>query len=227
MQLADRSHLNLNPNSKPDLQCYLDNPRSQVAEMIRQVNQGKYYEGLFEKDGLTFLDLGANIGIVSLFAAPKCSRLVAVEAEPITFGHLQQLVSDSPFRQIECLHAAIAPRSDTVRISVDPVDYSCHTITNPKPNSRFAEVQGFTLCDLLSRVNLDRIDVCKVDVEGAEMDALTLDVIQSAPVKCWYIEVHKTPSMTREKSLAVMLDRLKSSRFICSVLRSNAIIAKL
>ena len=83
-----------------------------------------------------------------------------------------------------------------------------------------------TLQGIFQEGGIGSVDVCKVDVEGTEMECLSLDVLRQAPVICWYIEVHRTPKLTREHSHVIMTDRLLSAGFICSHPRSNAIIAK-
>lgn len=192
--------------------------------MIRQVNRGAFYKDVFTEREGNFLDLGANLGIVSLYASPFFKRVVAVEAEPRTFHYLNLVTRE--IKNIECLHAALAPKTEPVKITVDSQDYSCHTITNPKPNSLSVQVNGMKFSDILSKLGMSLVHVCKVDVEGSEMDSLTVDVFTNSPVLCWYIEVHRTPTMSREKAMTVMLDRLKGARYVCHCPRPNAIVAK-
>jgi FkbM family methyltransferase len=194
--------------------------------MIRQINAARFYDGLFEGNDLTFVDLGANLGMVSLFASPRCRKVLAVEPEPMTYTYLSILTRYAPKQNIDCMHVALAPKSGTVQIAVDNSDFSCHTVINPKLGSTFMPVMGMTLLEILEKSNLHQVDICKVDTEGAEMGSLTEDSILDCGIPRWYIEVHKTPQMPREKSLAVMLARLKNCGFTCTTPRPNAIIAK-
>lgn len=213
----------LNRIRDPKLEEYLHSPKAQVKEMIRQINDARYYMGLFSWKDLVFLDLGANLGLVSLFAFPACKRVVAVEAEPRTFSMLTKILA--PYPMCEPRLAALSPVTGMASLSVDPVDWSCHTLTNPKPGNPSVHVRGYTFGDLLKETSLNHVDVCKVDVEGAEMDTITLDVLKTAPVRTWYIEVHKTPTRTRDQNFVEMLERLKKAGYAVTTPRPNAIVA--
>lgn len=226
-KLCDGKPVVLNPTNDAHLQAYLIEPRSQVPEMIRQINAANYYQSLLSGSGgdKVFLDLGANLGLVSLWALPACRRVVAIEAEPLTFNFLCRLAK--PYApKFECVLEALADKTGPVKLSVDHTDFSCHTITNPKKGNPIVEVPGVTLIDLLAKHSLPRVDLCKIDVEGAEMAAVTEDVLSEAQVLMYYIEVHKTPTQSREQSLQQMLQRLKRTGFQTEVHRTNAIIAK-
>lgn len=225
LRLADGIPVHLNPTKDPELEQYLHDPKSQVKEMIRQINVVKYYDFMFPKEGLTFLDLGANLGLVSLFAVPRCKLIVAVECNPKVYQMMTKLMALSP--NVIPVHAAVASKTGTVLLSDNQKDYTCSTLTNPTPDDPRIPVPSLTLADLLQGTKLVHgIDVCKVDIEGAEMELLTVDSIRAMNVKLWYVEVHKTPNQDRDQSLADMISRMQQAGFKTACPRPNAIIAR-
>ncbi len=112
------------------------------------------------------LDLGASIGFFShemnrLFGC----RCHAVEALPDNFARIEETPSITPH------HLAICGKDGPVTIhSVDEYHASASIDLMPGQNARDTlEVEGITLGGLMSRLNLDRVSLLKVDIEGAEL----------------------------------------------------------
>jgi len=221
MSLSDGSVINLNSSNDPVLAKHLARPGASVKEMISQINERNYYAKLFDRRrDLVFLDLGANLGLVSLFARPACRRIVAVEAEPYTYRMLTKVVT--PYG-IECVHAALWKSNKRVPIAVDESFFSRHTIINAVHGQKKVNVRGLAFFDLLSHCRLDHVDVCKVDVEGSEMCSLTTEVFSSGRVSQWYIEVHKTQRRTRDQSMKAMQERISQAGLTFDCPRPNAL----
>ena len=71
---------------------HVNRAASNVQGLLDQINLEVMYDFAFRgKQNLTFLDLGANIGLVSLHALDVCDRIVAVEPDPDTFAVLDLL----------------------------------------------------------------------------------------------------------------------------------------
>lgn len=127
------------------------------------------------------VDVGANIGYFTLLAAAlvgPAGRVVAVEAHPALFGLLRRNVVMNGHRSTATLHNAAAWSS--------PGRLSFHQRVGYASNSSLAtagpaglgelgdteetvEVEAVALDTVLA--HLERIDVLKVDVEGAEVQA--------------------------------------------------------
>jgi FkbM family methyltransferase len=129
------------------------------------------------RPGHTFIDCGANIGYFSVMAlglVGPTGRVVAVEANPVTFELLR--------RNIELngrgtpVHCAVTSHDGDVEIFVSDMGdvYSSlkvgGLVTGDTVHSH--KVPGKTLDAVVATQKLDRVDVVKIDIEGAEMDAL-------------------------------------------------------
>ena len=126
-------------------------------------------EGLLP-DGGVFLDVGAHVGHWSLRLAGKASRVIAVEANPATAKTLRRHVAMNGLANIEVIEAA-AWDEDADLILSDPNGQTEGGSTRVLPAGGLpSEAVGYRLDDLLHEE--PRIDLVKLDVEGADIRAL-------------------------------------------------------
>ncbi|MBX3361979.1 MAG: FkbM family methyltransferase [Phycisphaeraceae bacterium] len=134
------------------------------------------------KPGDTFVDIGANLGLVSLHAA----RLVgtrgsvhAYEPNPDVFARLKHHVDSSPFRNITLHPYALGARDDTLTLSVIGKNTGSGTIGTPLPHLADRVSRTHTIAirtaaaDAPSWPGSNRRVFLKIDVEGAERAILT------------------------------------------------------
>ena len=136
-----------------------------------------------------FVDIGANVGLFSLFVA-SCAgnnaRILAVEPERENLRRLRFNIDANPGLPIRVLALALGEREGSVALEVHPSDRG-GTRTRPLPDSAKASgivVECKTLAQVLAQENVQRIDALKIDVEGAE-DAILLPFFQAAPKSLW------------------------------------------
>lgn len=194
------------PMFDPVVAGHFGNPASYGATLLHQINEERIYDRLFRNSGavlgeqrLTFLDIGANAGLVSLYAAPVCARIVALEPAPETFSVLRAMTHGFP--QIEAIQAALAPVDGDVEFFVNDVNSTASSTVNTYGTRTM--VRGMTLTSILSIHQLERVDVCKCDAEGAEGESLTFDVLEKAApiIKSYYCEMHNCPKSTWEEKM--------------------------
>ncbi len=180
---------------------------SYVGTLLHQINVEKIYASLFEgRQDLTFLDLGANIGLVSIYATPSCKRIVSVEPAPETFKVLKAMTLKYP--KIECVNAALAPQDGPCTFFQNDLNTTASSTVNTygTPTS----VPGLKLSSILRINQLERVDVVKVDCEGAEGESLTFAELENAEpiVKTWICEVHNCPRTTWQYKLSQLMSDL-------------------
>jgi FkbM family methyltransferase len=173
-------------------QIYIDTLKDQIKSGI--------YDHLFEgKSDLVFLDIGANIGLVSIYAVPYCKRIVAVEPCRETYDRLKENTRIYPM--IETVQAALTPKDGPHEFFVNDLNFTASSTVNTY--GQRIEVQGKTLKTIILENNLTHIDVAKLDCEGAEGEALNLGEMDCASriIDKWYIEFHNCPKTTWEHKL--------------------------
>lgn len=128
--------------------------------------------------GGVFIDVGCNLGYTSLLAAgivgPE-GRVVALDAQrecaeaTCTNARLNDLF------QVEVLHCAAAARSGVAQeviVTQDPLWTRLASVGEHPLEVRRERVPATSVDDLVARLGLQRVDVVKIDVEGAELDVV-------------------------------------------------------
>ncbi|NRG16502.1 FkbM family methyltransferase [Rhizobiales bacterium] len=140
------------------------------------------------KPGVTFVDVGANIGSYALFAAAKGADVVAVEANPATQERLDYniAVNGADCGAVRVVPRAVSDREGSLTLWTTPTNSGFATgareLTTGEPAGewRAIEVEVCPLCKLLVEAGVKRVDVLKVDVEGLE-DRVLLPFLAATP----------------------------------------------
>jgi FkbM family methyltransferase len=122
------------------------------------------------------LDIGGHFGYFAMFAALNSapgSRVVTVEPSAHNLGILRANLERSGLAQIEAVHGAVCEQSGTATMHVTQA-HNCslfaeHARGITGDGALASEsVPTYSLTDLLARMNLETVDVLKLDCEGAE-----------------------------------------------------------
>ena len=130
-------------------------------------------------DGDVVLDVGAHVGLFSLWLVrqnPRC-RVVAIEPSTENFACLQANVAAMGARQVSTYRYALGPRGGTGRVE-PTTDRSIDHRLVPAPASNADAVPILSLQDLLDVAGADNVAMLKMDIEGAEYDVFA-EVAQS------------------------------------------------
>lgn len=116
-------------------------------------------------DTNTMLDIGANIGAVTVFAASLGADVVAVEPEPENRALLvDNIARNGVSGQCRVFDVAVMGEGGVVNVEAG----HGHSRVVGAPNGHTVEVEAVSLAGLLDRAGWSCVDVVKVDVEGAE-----------------------------------------------------------
>ena len=151
-----------------------------------------WVEGEYEAAGdpAVIVDLGANVGFASLFFARRhpSSRIVAVEADPQTYQRLVRNVGSLP--NVTPVNRAVAGSDGSVPWFSGELSISSSlNRRSGSPAGREVEVVANRLDTLMRELAIDRIDLLKMDVEGAEFDVLPtapLDRVEAITAEIHY-----------------------------------------
>ncbi len=129
------------------------------------------------KPAMTCLDVGANIGCVttqlSKLVGPS-GRVFAFEPVPHLFERLKENIALNGFGRTVSLHQLALSRETghaTIKVARQDCDNqgmaSLRNTDHPQLTSAL-QIQTTTLDDFVRDTNIDRIDLIKLDVQGAE-----------------------------------------------------------
>ena len=165
------------PNMRKTFQAY-------VSGLIHEeATTNLFKKAVREKD--IIVDLGANIGYFTLLAARltgKEGKVYSFEPEPKNYSYLIKNIKLNNYDNVLAMQEAVSDKNGRIKLYICEHDTGHHTINqyggikNYKPNTDnkeiFIEIDTVTLDDFL-RDKEKTVDVIKMDIEGAEMLALS------------------------------------------------------
>jgi len=122
------------------------------------------------KEGMTFVDIGAHVGLFTLPAAKwvgKSGRVVAFEPHPDNFAMLSRNAKANNLHP-ELINAAVSNSAGSVKLHASTFNSGDHQIYHSASRKGIA-VDCVKLDEFFS--SNDRIDLIKMDVQGAESAA--------------------------------------------------------
>jgi FkbM family methyltransferase len=134
----------------------------------------------------TFVDIGANVGLFSLFVASRAgqeARILAIEPEPGNLRRLEFNVGANPGVPITVIPKALSDQTGVVAVELDRRDRGgtrTKKIDLAGASSETIRVPSQTLLDVLAGEGVDAVDALKIDVEGLE-DVILAPFYRDAP----------------------------------------------
>lgn len=81
--------------------------------IIRQINNDRLYDPFFkDKKDLVILDIGANIGLFTLYAQDSASKLISVEPTPSHQNIFEKICGK--YENVELVKAALSDKNEDV-----------------------------------------------------------------------------------------------------------------
>ena len=151
------------------------------------------YFGYRVNPGDVVVDIGANIGAFSLYAAKTCGASHVISFEPFLDNYkvLSNNVEHNMLRNITCVNQAVAGQGSVRTLRLDSTDAACHSLVGGS-SERTIEVECCTLDDVFRRFSLTKIDYLKIDCEGAEYEILENAVSRLPQIRRISMETHTT-----------------------------------
>ena len=159
------------------------------------------------------IDCGANVGIASIYWAiqyPNAS-ITSVEADPNVYQYLLKNIRSSGVRNINTINKAVWHEHQTIRFSQDNADgggISNCLNENVRINRQEIEVEAVLLNSLIDN---GKVDLLKIDIEGAECDLLLHQAHCLKNVQRLFVEYHSF--INKPQRLHELLSLLSSSGF--------------
>jgi FkbM family methyltransferase len=154
--------------------------------------------------GGVFIDLGANEGYFSVLASRlvgPSGNVIAVEPQSRLENIIQTNSSLNECSNVRLIQAVVSSITGTIKIQLSPDINTGGTslFRSTKYPLKTETVPSFTIAEFLSRTEVERCDLIKVDVEGAEYDIFmgAEQVLKAGVLRNIALEIHNSILETR------------------------------
>ncbi len=129
------------------------------------------------QDGWTVVDVGAGIGDFSIYAAHAnpAGMVYAFEPYPDSFALMMQNLAVNKVENVRAFRKAIWSSGGVLALNLgsgEPLQFTSQEKTSANQPVEAISVDALSLERLFSSENLERVDLLKMDCEGAEYEIL-------------------------------------------------------
>ena len=155
------------------------NPRDRVItplilkDGVWEAVESKLFKKVIRK-GMTVLDLGANVGWYTLIAAKsagKSGKVYAFEPDADNCALLRKNVQINGYKNVIVEQKAALDHNGKIKLFLSRDNLGDHRTYDSHDGRKWASAEGIVLDDYFDD-NHKKIDVIKMDIQGAEMAAL-------------------------------------------------------
>ena len=123
------------------------------------------------RDGMTFLDVGANLGYYTALATRVVGpngRVLAVEPDPDSFDYLEQTIAANAVGNVQAFPVAASDAPATLPLYISTDNRGDNRLYASGEDRPQVEVAARPLDALLSENKIETVDLIKIDVQGYE-----------------------------------------------------------
>ena len=126
------------------------------------------------RPGDVVLDCGANVGVFAKKAlAAGASRVIAIEPAPENLRVLKKnLAAEIAAGKVTVYEKGVWDKDDILKMSIDPTNSAADSFVRQREGGQFIELPLTTIDKLVAELGLERVDFIKMDIEGAERQAI-------------------------------------------------------
>ena len=170
-------------------------PSSDI-QTYEQVFINQEYDFLVGTQPKIIVDAGANIGLASIYFANKYpdAKILAIEPEQSNFELLKE--NTAPYSHVIPIQAALWNKNEEINL-IDPglgkwgfMTEIKHPSENP-PGNACHTVMAMTIDTIMKDYRLAKIDILKIDIEGAEKEVFSDTSSWIEKIDSIIIELHE------------------------------------
>jgi len=174
------------------------------------------------KRGFSVVDIGANIGYYTVIAAKSVGpegKVFSYEPENINHSFLEKNIKANNFSNVTALKIGLSDKKGSNKLYLDKNNKGRHTLAYEK-NKECLTIDTDTLDNSLKKYGSPKIDLIKIDIEGAEFMALEgmKETINRSPELILFTELYPKAMERLGGNALAYLDDLKGLGFSLSVI---------
>src|SRR4051812_12878808 len=145
-----------------------------LPALIEAAEADSYHLRSTIKPGDVVLDVGASVGTTTQIAlSAGARRVVAIEPDPLTLECLEKnLSAEIREKKVLVVPKGVWDRDASLTLHLDPGNVGSASFVRQKSDESL-QIPVTTIDRILSDLNITKVDLIKVHVEGAEKEVLT------------------------------------------------------
>ena len=203
--------------------------REEFDRICHDVFAGHEYAFDTRRRDPAIIDAGAHVGVATHYFKQRYprSRILALEANPVTFELLRRNISHNGLDDVRPLHAALAPEAGEIAFYASASDdapgaWGDSAIQQPwheGDGTAVVRVPAVTLSSLLTAP----VDLLKLDIEGLETEVLAEAAPRLQLVRRVVLEFHGT-RRNPDNAIARLSDILCDAGFTVEIRQFGEIV---
>ena len=190
-----------------------DHPLGGVSKIVyRELQESYRLDDIDFEDGDVVLDIGAHVGVVSIYLAKLYPNIEIIAFEPIgeNYKRLYRNIDANEAENVNCLCTAVSSdgRDLTLRVAMDKNSGGASALVSGEGKDFTASL---TLAEVFERYVPDRCKLLKMDIEGMEHEVLAADNDLLKRVDYLAIEIHESETLRAQGHTAEGLKNLCAS----------------
>lgn len=149
-------------------EMYLNEEYKYLVDTFK-IKRPSGYKGVFMPWDV-IVDLGCNVGSFSFWSMSLARKIYGVDIDIDAVNMAKKLADKNKIRKVSFEHVGISDRSSQAWLEGSkgsvPMDGSWHLTYIPNRNAPYVYTES--LNDFLKKRDIEKVDLLKVDVEGAE-----------------------------------------------------------
>jgi len=202
---------------------HYNDPTTCAKIVIDEINNDEIYSGIFNihsREDMVIVDIGANVGLFTLFMYPICKKIYSIEPTPSHQTLLENMKSTYNLKNCVISKCAISDKTGTIQFNTNSGNSTMNSLVGPNTydNSVLSDhqkdsfsgydgkidVETFNLCDYFDKNEITSVDFMKLDIEGGEQLVIFSEGFQKSvnKIRTMYIEIHEGLGANKETLLS-------------------------
>lgn len=153
---------------------FKDWDNSYIPNILKELYLDKVYQGfLGNKENLTIIDAGFNIGLFSLYASKYAKQIYSFEPSKETYEIGLKNLKENRIKNVKLFQQAIHTKDEDIHFyhNDNSTMNSTMAVVETKPKIK-ETVKGIRFDTFVKNEKIEKIDFLKLDIEGSECEVI-------------------------------------------------------